>query len=175
MPTYIRLADGQAHKADDRFTAVADDEGVPEGDVIISLGRFQAEGEALLSQDRAVGVRLTSDQAVEDLAYDLPRLAVVALEFPKFRDGRAYSQARLLRERYHFAGEVRAVGDVLREQAAFMLRCGFDAFEPADGSTADQWSQAAHRFRHVYQRAADRREPLYEERAHARTGGDHGL
>lgn len=175
MPKYLRLCAGDIHLVDDRFTAVGDDQGVPEGDVIVSLTRFQTEGEALLAHGRDVGVRLAADQSVEGLVYDLPRIAVVALEFPKFRDGRAYSQARLLRERYHFAGEIRAVGDVLREQATFMLRCGFDAFEPADGSTTDQWSAATQRFRHVYQRAADHRQPIYEERAHARTGGGHGL
>ena len=70
----------------------------------------------------------------------------------------------MLRERYGFTGEVRAVGDVLREQAGFMVRVGFDAFEPADGSTPEQWAHAAHRQRHVYQRAADRRAPAFAER-----------
>jgi uncharacterized protein (DUF934 family) len=172
MPRYLRLGDGEARCCDDRFTTVADDESVPEGDVIVSLARFQAEGEALLAHGRAVGVRLSSDQSVEGLVYDLPRIAVIALEFPKFRDGRPYTQARLLRERYGYTREVRAVGDVLREQAAFMLRCGFDAAEPADGSTPDQWTAATRRFRHVYQRSADGRQPIYEERAHARSGGE---
>ena len=89
---------------------------------------------------------------------------MVALAFPKFRDGRAYTSARLLRERFGFKGEVRAVGDVLREQAGFMVRCGFDAFEPADGSTPEDWERAAQRFRHVYQRAADGRAPAFAER-----------
>jgi uncharacterized protein (DUF934 family) len=175
MPTLIKLAADGAVLADDRFTFVADDEPTPEGDVIISLARFQTEGEALLSQGRAVGVRLTSDQAAEDLAYDLPRLSVAALEFPKFRDGRPYTQAWLLRERFKFAGQIRAVGDVLREQAGFMVRCGFDAFEPSDGSTPDQWRAATHRFRHVYQRSADDRQPIFEERALARIEDRHGL
>ena len=166
MPKLIRLEDGAFAEALDRFTTVADDVGVPEGDVIISFTRFQAEADALLAAGRDVGVRLESDQSVDDLAYDLPRVAVVALAFPKFRDGRAYSAARLLRDRYGFKGEVRAVGDVLREQAGFMTRCGFDAFEPADGSTADQWAKAAGRFRHVYQRAADDRPAAFEERVH---------
>ena len=130
----------------------------PLGDVIISLTRFQAEGERLLSDEhRKVGVRIEPDEAVEALAYDLPRISVVALAFPKFRDGRAYSAARILRERFDYAGQIRAVGDVLREQALFMIRCGFDAFEPADGSTAADWAHVAARFRHVYQRAADDR------------------
>ena len=150
--------------ADDAFTDVADEDAVPEGPVIVSLTRFQAEGDALLTGNRAVGVRIQADENVEDLAYDLPRVAVVAVVFPKYRDGRGYTSARLLRERYGYTGEVRAVGDVLREQAGFMVRCGFDAFVPADGSTPEEWTAAASRYRHVYQRAADARVPAFEER-----------
>ena len=165
MPTRIRLRDdGHMAAADDPFTHVADDEDLAQGDVILSLTRFQAEGDRLLHEGRQVGVRLESDQEVEALAYDLPRISVVALEFPKFRDGRHYSNARILRERYGFKGEIRAVGDVLREQAFFMVRCGFDAFEPADGSTPEIWEAAARRYRHVYQRGADARAPAFVER-----------
>jgi uncharacterized protein (DUF934 family) len=128
------------------------------------MQRFQNEGERLLAEGRKVGVRVESNEAVEDLAHALPRLAVVALVFPKFRHGQAYSSARILRERYRYGGEVRAVGDVLREQARFMVRCGIDTFEVADSSSADQWSHVANRFRHVYQRAADGREPAFAER-----------
>jgi uncharacterized protein (DUF934 family) len=163
MPTHISLKDDRFALAEDPFTMVADDENVPPGDVIISLSRFQTEGEGLLSEGRSVGVRLESHEEVETLVYDLPRLAVVALAFPKFGDGRAYSYARLLRERYGFKGEVRAVGDVLREQAGFMVRCGFDAFQPSDGATVKEWEQATHRFRHVYQRGAGRT-PAFVER-----------
>ena len=165
MPTLIKLQVRDMAWADDVFTDVADEDEIPQGPVILSLARFQAEGDALIGANRAVGVRIQSDEAVEDLAYDLPRIAVVALVFPKFRDGRAYTSARLLRERYGYAGEVRAVGDVLREQAGFMVRCGFNAFIPADGSTPQEWAVAASRYRHVYQRAADDRVPAFEERA----------
>jgi uncharacterized protein (DUF934 family) len=165
MPTRIKLVEGRFELAEDPFTNVADDWAIPQGDVIISLTRFQAEGDWLLSQGRKVGVRLESHEEVEALAYDLPRISVVALAFPKFGDGRAYSYARLLRERLGFKGEVRAVGDVLREQAGFMVRCGFDAFEPADGSAPEVWERATHRFRHVYQRGADERPPAFVERS----------
>jgi uncharacterized protein (DUF934 family) len=165
MPKLIKLTDTGAEWIDDRFTVVADDEPVPHGDVIISLTRYLAEGEALASNSRDVGVALQSNEAVEALAYDLPRIPVVALTFPKFRDGRAYSAARLLRDRFGFTGEVRAVGEVLREQSGPMVRCGFDAFAPADGSTPEQWAATARRFRHVYQRASDGREPVFAERA----------
>jgi len=165
MPTLIKLHGKTADWGNDEYVHVADEDPIPTtGSVIVSLARFQQDGEALLDQGRSVGVNLTPDQAVEDLVYDLPRLSLVALTFPKYRDGRAYSSARLLRERYGFGGELRAVGDVLREQAGFMVRCGFDAFEPSDGSSPQDWVKAAFRYRHVYQRAADGREPAFVER-----------
>jgi uncharacterized protein (DUF934 family) len=166
MPTLIRWAGDHAVAAEDPFTAVIDDDAeIPPGDVIISLARFQQDGERLLGEGRKVGVRIESNEAVEDLAYDLPRIAVVALVFPIFRHGQGYSSATLLRERLGFKGEVRAVGNVLREQARFMVRCGIDAFEPADGTTAEAWSHVATRYRHVYQRAADAAQPAFEERS----------
>ena len=167
MPRLIKWQNDRARWANDRFTLVADDEPAPAGDVIVSLARFHAEGERLIGEGRAVGVRVAADEPVESLAYDLPAIALVALEFPKFKDGRAYSAARILRERFDFTGELRAVGDVLLEQARFMIRCGFDAFEPADGTTPAQWTAAASRFRHVYQRAADAREPAFAVRGQA--------
>lgn len=165
MPTLIEWKDGRAAPVRDTFAAVADDQDLPAGDVILSLARFQADGERLLSEGRKVGVRLESHEEVEALAYDLPRIAVVALDFPKFRDGRAYTSAHVLRERLGFTGQVRAVGDVLREQAGFMVRVGFDAFQPADGASSNEWEAAARRHRHVYQRAADGRSPAFEERS----------
>jgi uncharacterized protein (DUF934 family) len=168
MPKLIKSTGEGMAWVDDRFTDVADDEAAPRGDVIVSLKRFLSEGEALQADGREVGVRIEAGEAVEDLAYDLPTIPVVALVFPKFRDGRAFSAAALLRERYGYKGEVRAVGDVLREQAMFMVRTGFDAFAPADASTPELWAAAAGRFRHVYQRAADDRAPAFEQRAAAR-------
>jgi len=156
-----------AHEAPDSFVAVDDDEPMPPGDVIVNMTRFQAEGDRLIGEGRRVGVRVQPNEAVEVLAYDLPRIAVVALVFPKFRDGRAYSAAMLLRTRLAYAGEVRAVGEVLLEQARFMIRCGFDAFEPADHTGAEDWDLAARRYRHVYQRAADTSSPAFQERAGA--------
>ena len=164
MPKLIRLKDGVFGWEEDRFTLVSDeDEAVPAGDVIVSLKRFMADGEQLLA-DRQVGVKVGPTEAVEDLVYDLPRLALVALEFPTHRDGRNLSAARLLRQRYGYKGEIRALGEVLREQAQHMVRCGIDAFVTADGSTPEIWEKAAHRYRHVYQRGADDRTPAFVER-----------
>ena len=165
MPKLIKLHDGHATFANDPFVTVTAEDATPaSGDVILALERFRTEGEVLLSNGRNVGVLLASDQAIEDIAQDLTRLSLVALSFPKFRDGRHYTSARLLRERFGYDGEIRAVGEVLREQAVFFVRCGFDAFEPADGSTPEQWMAAAGRFRHVYQRGADDRDPAFIER-----------
>ena len=88
-----------------------------------------------------VGVQLANDYAVEDIAADLPRLALLALNFPKWVDGRAYSQARLLRSRYRFGGEVRAVGEVLVDMLPLLARTGFDAVQ----LRADQSLEAAQR------------------------------
>jgi uncharacterized protein (DUF934 family) len=164
MPTLIELAGGVARGVDDPFTWAPDEVELPPGDVILSLTRFQTDGERLLSEGRRVGVRLKSDEEVEALAYDLPRIAVVALEFPKHLDGRSYTNARLLTERFRYKGEVRAVGDVLREQATYMARCGFNAFEPADDASANEWQAAARRYRHAYQRGSDDLAPAFEER-----------
>lgn len=170
MPRLIKLSGGTVAWAEDGFVLVTDEEDAPtQGDVIVSLKRFLAEGDALAA-GRKVGVLIQPDDAVEDLAYDLPRVAVVALAFPKYRDGRAYSSARVLRERLNFTGEIRAVGDVLQEQAQHMVRCGFDAFEPSDGSDPEAWLKATQRYRHVHQRSSDGREPLFAERAAGREG-----
>jgi uncharacterized protein (DUF934 family) len=167
MPKLIRWRDGVAAWAEDPFTAVDDDQSLPRGEVIVSLARFQRERRELLAAGRGLGVRLESDDAPEALILDLPRLAVVALMFPKYRDGRAYSAARILRERLAFRGELRAVGDVLLEMGHLLVRCGFDAIEPTDNTTPEQWTRVAQRYRHVYQRAADGREPAFAERERA--------
>jgi uncharacterized protein (DUF934 family) len=115
---------------EDPFVDASAAEALPaSGAVIVSLDQWRAQRDALLARDTPLGLRLHSDQSPELVADEVQRFAMIALEFPKFRDGRAYSYARLLRERYGFKGELRAVGDVLMEQLFFMLRVGFDAFD----------------------------------------------
>jgi uncharacterized protein (DUF934 family) len=114
----------------DTFVDASAAESIPAaGAVIVSLEQWQAQRDALVARGSPLGLRLHSDQSPELIEADVQRFALIALEFPKFRDGRAYSYARLLRERYAFTGELRAVGDVLMEQLFFMLRVGFDAFD----------------------------------------------
>jgi uncharacterized protein (DUF934 family) len=164
MPMLIKWTGQNAELVEDPFTKVGDEDPVPQGDVIVSLQRFQAEGQRLLDEGRRVGVRIEPNEDVEDLVPDLARIAVVAVAFPKFLHGQGYSSAAILRER-GYLGEIRAVGDVLREQARFMVRVGVDTFEPADGSSAADWTHVVTRFRHVYQRANDGLSPAFVERA----------
>jgi uncharacterized protein (DUF934 family) len=122
------IKDGEL--VEDSFTDATGSGTLPAaGPVLVSCEQWQAQRTVLLARGTPLGVRLRSDQAPELIAADLSHLALVALEFPKFRDGRAYSYARLLRERHGFTGELRAVGEVLLEQLFFMLRTGFNAFE----------------------------------------------
>jgi len=129
----------------------------PTGPVIVSLAQWQAQRDALLARGTPLGIRLHSDQPPELVAADLARFSVIALEFPKFRDGRAYSYARLLRERYGYKGELRAVGDVLLEQLFFMLRTGFDAFELSSEDPVGDYRTALADFSVWYQPTADGR------------------
>jgi uncharacterized protein (DUF934 family) len=129
----------------------------PAGPVIVSLDQWRAHRDDLLARGTPLGIRLRSDQPPELIAPDLERFAAIALEFPKFRDGRAYSYARLLRERYGFKGELRAVGEVLLEQLFFMLRTGFDTFDIQSADPLKDWRTALADFSVWYQPAADGR------------------
>ncbi len=156
----------------DRWATLADDQPLPDLEPpIVSLERWRRDREALLRRNRPVGLRLTADQPPSLVADDLERLDVIALEIPKFTDGRAYSTARLLRERYGFLGEIRAVGNVLRDQLVAMARCGFDAFEVADASLLDGWLAAKREISVTYQPGADRRRPAMALRAKAAASG----
>jgi len=129
---------------DDRWVHWPDDGPEPElGPVIVSLRRWRDDRDHLLERGCPLGIRLTVDQTPGEISDDLPFFEVVALDFPAFTDGRSYSNAKRLRERYAFKGEVRATGDVLRDQYLNMLRCGFDALEVKDGETEEGWLEAA--------------------------------
>ena len=161
---------------EDSWTALDDETPLPAGAwPIVSLERWQSERDSLLQAGVPLGLRLRSDQSPRQVADDLGHFAVIALEFPKFTDGRSYSSARLLRERYGFGGELRAVGHVLRDQALFLVRCGFDAFEVAAGTSPEAWRAALARISIQYQGAADgravvsrlRRRQAQEAKAHS--------
>ncbi len=150
----------------DPWVPVAGDEPVP-GDVpaIVSKDWLLAASEAALEERKApLGVLWPNDKPVSDLEPYLHRLSLVVLTFPSFRDGRAYTQARQLRERYGFTGEIRATGDVLRDQFLFMARAGFDAFEVKKAADAEAFAKALREFSVLYQAAADTRLPAFRTR-----------
>ena len=146
---------------EDTWVHIADGEDAPLHEaIIVSADRWLSDRESLVHRNGPIGVRLRNDQSPEDLGEDLYRFGIVALEFPAFKDGRAYTQARLLRERYRFEGEVRAFGDVLRDQLLFMQRCGIDAFEIRKQADAEAFKAAVNEISVVYQPAADDRRPV---------------
>ena len=144
--------------AADTFVHVADDADIPgDGDVLMTAARFMKDPEALAARKSLTGVIWPNNRDLDDLVPYLDRLAVVALVFPTFRDGRAYSQARLLRERHGYKNELRATGQVLRDQFVFMLRAGFDAFEVKKEADAEAFLATAKRYTVFYQPTGDGR------------------
>jgi len=149
----------------DRYVRVADGAAAPDGvPVIVAANRLLAEAPALTQRDGPIGVLWPNDRKVAELAPWLDHLSLVALVFPKFRDGRAYSQARLLRERYGFRGELRATGDILRDQFLFLIRAGFDSLEVRKAADATAFAEAVGRYSVFYQQSANGWTPAARQR-----------
>lgn len=148
----------------DSWTVAEADAALPAGPVLVTLDRWRAEREALLARAAPVGVMLEPGQPLEELAADLPLIACIALRFPGPGEGRPYSAARLLRERYGYRGEIRAIGEVLIDQVYFLKRSGFESL----ALRADQDPQVAlaalQAFSVRYQPAWDEALPLYRRR-----------
>jgi uncharacterized protein (DUF934 family) len=153
----------------DAFVHLADDAELPsDGAVLVSATRFLANAESLAARNSPVGVIWPNNRGVDALLPWLDRLAVVALVYPTFRDGRAHSQARLLRERHKYQGELRATGQILRDQFTFLLRNGFDAFEVKKDSDAAAFAEATHRYTEFYQPTGDGRLTALDRRLRQR-------
>ena len=149
----------------DPWTYVEDGEDLPADRApIVSMKRWIAERDVLMDRNTPIGVVLDSGDLPEEIETDIHRFDVIALTFPSFKDGRAYSSARLLRDRFGYEGELRAVGNVLRDQFQFMARCGFDAVEAQKSSDAAAWAETLGEIGVVYQAAADGRLPATELR-----------
>ena len=159
---------------DDRYIRVDDAMPLPgRVPVIVTAARFLAAPSPLIERDGSLGVLWPNDRRVSELEPWLGHLALVALHFPKFRDGRAYSQARQLRERYGFRGELRAVGDVLRDQFLFLIRAGFDSLEVKKPDDAAAFADVMRRFSVFYQPSADGRISAQQRRL-CRAADDRG-
>jgi uncharacterized protein (DUF934 family) len=124
-----------------RWVSPGEDGFVPDfprgADLIVPLALWRLRRDDLLNRAGRVGVQLDAGDDPGAIAADFDRLDVVAIEFAKFSDGRGFSTARVLRSRYGFQGELRATGDIARDQLAFLERCGFDAFELRDGENVE--------------------------------------
>ncbi len=152
--------DGQRLESEFHLVDAADDDqgqaGQADGKEIVPLNR-------LLNGSGNRGVWLDVDDDPEALEPYLPDLEVIAVNFPAFNDGRGYSAATILRSRYAFKGELRAIGDVRVDQLEQMLRCGFDTFALAAGQDLDLATRLLKGFPFNYQQTTDR-EPLFRQR-----------
>ena len=138
---------------------------VPEnGDILVSLDTWNANKEQLIAHSGKTGLLLNGDAELEDFASDLENIDLVAVNFPKFADGRGYSLARLLRERANYTGELRAVGDVLRDQLFFLHRCGFNAFVIREDRDVEDALNAFKDFTVTYQADVHEDRPIYHRR-----------
>jgi uncharacterized protein (DUF934 family) len=134
-------------------------------DLIVPLALWVEHGTALKARDGGLGVWLDAGEEIEEIADQLNHFQVIALNFPAFTDGRHCSTAYLLRTRYGYTGEVRAIGDVLRDQLFSYLRVGFDAFALREDKDPLDALKAFEEFREVYQASADQPQPLFRRRA----------
>lgn len=151
-----------------RFVGLAggeDLEALPQGAIVVPLAVWKARREALLARPEPIGVWLEPDDEPAEIAADLPRLALVAVRFPKFTDGRGYSTASLLRRRHRYAGELRAFGDIGRDQLFYLARVGFDSYRLADHRDPQAALASFDDFSLRYQGSVDDPVPLFRKRA----------
>ena len=139
---------------------------LPAGDLIVPLAVWQVRKAEIISRHQRIGLLLQPNERVEDVAADLGHFAVVAINFPRFVDGRGYSTAALLRQRYRYQGELRAVGDILHDQLFFMRRVGFDSYALKDGKdVVYALDKGFTTFSEAYQAATDQPQPYFRRRA----------
>jgi len=136
---------------------------LPEGSILAPLN-YLLENPLILDSNPNIGIWLDSDQSSEALEPYLDKLSLIAINFPKFVDGRGYSYARILRDRLDYQGELRAIGDVLHDQLFYLKRCGFDSFAVREDKNIEIASQGLEDFSDSYQIATDQPEPLFRRR-----------
>lgn len=139
---------------------------LPAGPVIFPLAVWQVRQAEILARQQAFGLLLKGSDRVEEIADEVNHFAVIAIDFPKFVDGRGYSLASLLRQRYGYTGELRAVGDVLHDQLFYLQRVGFDAFALKDGKNAElALASAFATFSDSYQASTSQPQPRFRRLA----------
>jgi len=148
--SWVRLAEGEAPAAN--------------AQVIVPFARFKTEHEQLFAKAGAVGVEIGGADQVEELVPWLSRLGLIVLQFGVFKDGRLFTSARLLRERFHFKGDLRAAGDFLPDQAIFMLRSGVSSLEVGEKFSLDTLARVINAYSLRYQRALDAQPVIVDQR-----------
>ena len=150
---------------EDSYTLVESVDALPEsGDILIDIAIWADAKAKLDGYNGNIGLRIVGETEPEDIADDMASLALIAIEFPAFKDGRGYSLARLLRERFGFTGELRATGDVLRDQLFFLMRCGFNSFAIREDRDIEDALNGLSDFSVVYQADANEKKPIYQRR-----------
>jgi uncharacterized protein (DUF934 family) len=149
---------------ENNWTHLDDEAELVAGNITVSLTRWQEQHETLEKHQGGLGLRLSGDDPLEEIVPELDKFSLIVLIFPVFTDGRCYSFARLLRDRFGYMGEIRAQGDVLRDQLFYMWQCGINSFELANPNRINDALSAFDDFSESYQTTALRPEPLYRRR-----------
>ena len=150
---------------DDSWTILADDtQSLPDGDLLLSFAQWQTFSNQIEAHKGNVGVVIEGNAEIEDIIEPLLNLPLIAINFPKFADGRGFSVASLLRDRYNYRGEIRAVGGFIRDQLYLLNRCGFNAFKFAEDIDLSEAAKSLEDFSETYQVSADQENPLFRRR-----------
>ena len=137
---------------------------IPNGDILLSFEQWQNFAEQLNNHSGSIGVWLEGHAEIEQIIEPLLNLPLIAINFPKFADGRGFSAARLIRERYNYSGELRAIGGFIRDQLYLLKRCGFNAFQFSDENELSDAAESLKDFSENYQVSVDQENPLFRRR-----------
>jgi uncharacterized protein (DUF934 family) len=137
---------------------------IPNGDILLSYQQWQNFAEQLSNHSGSIGVWLEGHAEIEQIIEPLLNLPLIAINFPKFADGRGFSAARLIRERYNYSGELRAIGGFIRDQLYLLKRCGFNAFQFSDENELSDAAESLKDFSENYQVSVDQENPLFRRR-----------
>ncbi len=152
------------HLIQDTWKTLSADDAPVDGDIIVPFTRWKADKDTFDSHNGKVGVLISSDTNIDEVIENLSHFDLIALNFPKYTDGTCFSYAFLLRERHNFTGELRAVGDIFRDQFTYLERCGIDAIQLEDEEALEIGKRSFEDMSFVYQSSADKAEPFYRIR-----------
>lgn len=150
---------------EDNWTVLAEDaDRLPKGDLLLSYSQWQTFADQIDSHDGDIGVIIEGNSDIEEIIEPLLDLPVIAINFPIFADGRGFSTARLIRERYNYLGEIRAIGGFIRDQLYLLKRCGFNAFQFTEENELSDAAESLKDFSENYQVSVDQENPLFRRR-----------